>query len=198
MRRVLLIRHGATSAVRAAAFADDEPLESAARSRAEGLAGSLPVGAVAVSGPELACRQTSAGLSLETEVAPELAGWDVGSWAGRTLEEVHELDPAGVSAWIGDADAAPHGGESLSDVARRVGAWMERASAGSGFLVAVVDAAVVKAAVCRALGAPMAGFWQLDVAPLTVTELHARDGRWTVRRFNAPLARGDGLRYRDT
>jgi hypothetical protein len=43
---------------------------------------------------------------------------------------------------------------------------------------------VVKGALVRALGAPIATFWQVDVAPLAVTELHAHDGRWTITRVN--------------
>jgi len=36
----------------------------------------------------------------------------------------------------------------------------------------------------HALAAPLTAFWQLDATPLGVTELHARHGRWTVRRMN--------------
>jgi hypothetical protein len=40
----------------------------------------------------------------------------------------------------------------------------------------------VKAAVVAALDAPAPAFWRIDVAPLSITELHAHDGRWTVTR----------------
>ena len=35
-----------------------------------------------------------------------------------------------------------------------------------------------------ALDAPPIAFWRIDVAPLSITELHAHDGRWTVTRVN--------------
>lgn len=194
MLRLLLIRHGATVAVRQAAFADGESLEPAARERAGQLAGSLPVQAAAVTGPEPACAETAAALGVDAAPEVALAGCDVGSWRGRTPEDLQADDPAGLVAWMTDPDAAPHDGESLRVFARRVSTWMDAAS-GEGFLVATVDAGVVKAAVCHALDAPLSAFWRVDVAPLSVSELHARDGRWTVRHLNAPLARGDGLKY---
>jgi broad specificity phosphatase PhoE len=46
---------------------------------------------------------------------------------------------------------------------------------------------VVRAAVVHALGAPLHAFWRIDAAPLSLTELHAADGRWTVTRLNHPL-----------
>ena len=198
MLRLLLIRHGATVAVRERAFADDEPLEPAARERAEQLAGSLPARAIAFSGPEPACRETAAALGLDAGSVTALAGCDVGSWRGQTLDRLQEDDPAGLIAWMSEPDAAPHGGESLTVFARRVSEWMHvsaAGTAGAGFLVAIVDAGVIKAAVCHALDAPPAAFWRLDVSPLSVSELHARDGRWTVRHLNAPLARREGLQY---
>jgi broad specificity phosphatase PhoE len=53
--------------------------------------------------------------------------------------------------------------------------------------VAVTHAAVVRAAVVVTLGAPPAGFWRIDVAPLTATVLRGGPGRWTVRGTGLPL-----------
>jgi broad specificity phosphatase PhoE len=192
---VLLIRHGASAAVRAVAFGSGERLDAAARDRARELAGSLPRGATGVAGPEPVCGQTADCLGLAADVVGDLAACDVGCWRGLTLDVVQTQDPRGLMAWMGDPDAAPHGGESLTGFSRRVARWMVTAGDGTGFLVAVVDVGVVKAAVCEALGAPLSAFWRLDVAPLAVTELHARDGRWTVRHVNAPLAREGGVCY---
>ena len=61
-----------------------------------------------------------------------------------------------------------------------------------GRAVAVTHAGVIKAAVICALDAPVGAFWQVDVAPLTITELHAHGGRWTLRRANHPIARRSG------
>ncbi len=54
-------------------------------------------------------------------------------------------------------------------------------------LLAVVEPAVVRAALVHALGLPAPTFWRLDVAPLTATELSGRAGRWNLR-CGHPLA----------
>lgn len=98
--------------------------------------------------------------------------------------------PAAVHAWLTDPDAAPHGGESLTVLLARVGAWLDADHAGddAAHVVAVTHAAVVRAALVVTLGAPASAFWRIDIAPLTVTVLRGRPGRWTVRGTGLPVA----------
>lgn len=172
--------------MRRAAFPVDEPLDDAGRAAAAALAGRLGRGD-AMSSPALRARETAAAAALEAQVEPLIGECDFGSWAGRTLAEVHEEDPDGAGAWMTDPNACPHGGESLSALLARVGGWMSAQAACDGRAIAVTHAGVVKAAVVHALGAPAAAFWRVDVSPLAVTELHAHDGRWTVTRVNAEV-----------
>ena len=189
MRRLLLIRHATTDAVRRAAFPVDEPLDEAGRAAAGALAGRLGRGD-AISSPALRARATAAGAGLEAEVEPLIAECDFGSWGGRSLADVHQADPVGAGAWMTDADACPHGGESLSQLIARVGGWLDAQAALDGRGIVVTHGGVVRAAVVLALGAPPVACWRIDVSPLSVTELHARDGRWTVSRVNAVLGYG--------
>ncbi|WP_205613535.1 histidine phosphatase family protein, partial [Streptomyces sp. S5] len=94
---------------------------------------------------------------------------------------------------------------SLGELLDRVGAWLD-AGAGNGGsgppargvarLLAVVEPAVVRAAVTHALTLPPAAFWRLDTGPLTLTTLTGRPGRWNLAtgRPLAPAgaARGEG------
>jgi broad specificity phosphatase PhoE len=192
MRRLLLIRHGSTDAVRRNAFPIDEPLDDAGRAAASRLAGKLGRGESLCS-PALRARETAAAAELDATVDPLIAEGDLGAWAGRTLAEVHEADPDGVSAWLMDPHACPHGGETLAALLQRVAGWMDAQAARDGRAIAVTHAGVVKAAVVHALGAPAAAFWRVDVTPLALTELHAHDGRWTVARVNA-ASEGQSLR----
>jgi broad specificity phosphatase PhoE len=185
VRRLLLIRHASTNAVRRAAFPVDEPLDDAGRAAAHALAGRLGRGE-ALCSPALRARETAVAAELQPAVEPALRECDFGSWAGRTLAQVHAEDPQGAGAWMTDPHARPHGGESLADLLKRVGEWLDRQARGDGRAIAVTHAGVVKAAVVNALAAPAAAFWQVDVAPLAVTELHAHDGRWTLTRLGAP------------
>jgi broad specificity phosphatase PhoE len=186
VRRLLLVRHASTSATRAFAFPCDEPLDERGRAAAARL--KLPKGEV-LSSPARRCLQTAraAGLAVDA-VDPRLAECDFGAWGGKRLAD---LEPGG---WMTDHDARPHGGESLRAFAARVGGWLDEQAALDGVATAITHGGVVKAAVVRALRAPLDAFWQVDVAPLSITELHAHGGRWTVTRTNAPATAGERAR----
>jgi broad specificity phosphatase PhoE len=179
MRRLLLVRHGSTDAVRAAAFGSDEPLDAHGHAGAARLRARLPRGEILVS-PRRRAVETAADLGPHT-IAAELAECDFGAWAGLTLAEV---DPDDLGAWMADPDAAPHGGESLATLLRRVADWLREQAELDGTAIAITHGGVVKAAVVHALDAPASAFWRIDVSPLAITELHAHDGRWTVTRVN--------------
>jgi broad specificity phosphatase PhoE len=188
VRRLLLVRHAATAATRAAAFPADEPLDRRGRAAAVGLAGSFPVCCELVSSPARRCLETAAAAALgEPRVEPRLRECDFGDWCGRALAEVAQ-DEAG--AWMADPAAAPHRGESLLAFSGRVAGWLDEQARLDGRAVAITHGGVVKAAVVHALGAPLDAFWRIDVAPLSITELHAHDGRWTVARVNAMSSSG--------
>lgn len=184
MRRLLLIRHASTDAVRRAAFPLDEPLDAAGRRAAAELVGRLGRGD-ALCSPSLRARDTASAAGLEASVDAALAECDFGAWAGRSLADVHAEDAAATAAWMTDPDARPHGGESVAQLIARVADWMAAQAQLDGRAIAVTHAGVVKAAVVHALGAPAAALWRIDVAPLGRTELNASDGRWTVVRVNA-------------
>jgi broad specificity phosphatase PhoE len=185
VRRLLLVRHPPTSATRRAAFPLDEPLDAAGRTAAAALAGALPRRCEVLSSPRLRCRETAAAAGLDARVEPALAECDFGSWGGIALRDV---DAGDAGAWMGDPEAAPHGGESLKAFAARVADWIDDQARSEGTAAAITHGGVVKAAVVHVLDAPLSAFWRIDAAPLSVTELHAHDGRWTVTRVNAAVA----------
>lgn len=112
------------------------------------------------------------------DVDARLGPWDLGSWTGRPLAE---LDLAG---WRADPAYDRHGGESLLALSARVADLLGSWQATSGRVVAVTHAAVVKAAVVHALHAPVEATWDLDVAPGSLTELHATPAGWRVVGVN--------------
>lgn len=186
MRRLLLLRHASTAAVRRSAFPLDEPLDAAGSAAASALAGHLGRGE-ALTSPALRARATAEAAGLEAAEVSELAECDFGAWGGRSLAEVWEDEPAAAEAWMTDADAAPHGGESLTAFLARVERWMEGQVHRDGRAIAVTHGGVVKAAVVLALGAGPQAFWRVDATPLHATELHGRDGRWTLASVNTPV-----------
>lgn len=179
--RIVLLAHAATAAVRAAAFPADESLTAAAVTQAADLRGTLPRSDEVRCADSARCRQTAAALQLDAVLDNRLAGLDHGSWAGGSLDDIGAADPAGLGAWLTDPDARPHGGETLSELLARVGSWLDDRTDPPHAVLAVVDAAVARAAVVHALGAPPSALWRVDVAPLAATLLVGEPGRWSLR-----------------
>lgn len=181
--RVMLVSPAMNAGLREARFEGDGPLDAAGARQARAAANALPPAARCVSASSLRCRETAEalGLGLRAEPEPALGDWDMGRWRGRRLTEVSESEPEAVSAWLTDPSAAPHGGESLTALCARVGGWLESLPGDTESLLAVTEPAVIRASMVRALGLPVEAFWRLDVAPLTLTELSGRSGRWNLR-----------------
>jgi ribonuclease H / adenosylcobalamin/alpha-ribazole phosphatase len=95
--------------------------------------------------------------------------------------------PAELTAWQGDANVAPPGGESFAQVATRVNGALDRLLAShAGQTIAVVSHVTpIKILVCRALLAPPAAMFRmhLDVASLCETAWFA-DGPALLRSLN--------------
>ncbi len=193
--RITLVSHAPTLATNSAAFADDEPLDARGASQAAAARGRLlrAVRVLCSSAPP--CRQTAEALALDAVVDPVLAEWNLGRWRGRTLDEVAAVERDAVAAWLSDPAAAPHGGESQVALLARIAAWLDSVPR-DGHTVAITHAAVVRAAVLAVLHAAPAGFWRVDIAPLTATEFRGGPGRWTMRSTGTRLVptggEGDG------
>jgi broad specificity phosphatase PhoE len=177
--RLTFVCHGSTVATRKTAFPLDEPLESHAFEAAAGLAArlQLPAGRAVLSGPAQRCRQTAELLGPAVLVDDDLADWNLGAWAGRTLDELAAQAPNDVRTWITDPTARPHGGEPLTGLIDRVGQWMDRRNSR---LVAVTHPAVIRSAIVHTLRAPADSFWRIDIAPLSVVEVRGRAGSWSL------------------
>lgn len=174
--RLHLICHASTSALRSAAFPDDEGIdEHGARAAAErvGLISRLDA---CQTGPERRCGQTAAALGLHAVVEPALADLDHGRWRGRSLSDVPADE---LARWVSDPTANPHGGETLVSLVNRVARWL--AGERSRREAAITHQSVVRAAVLIALNAPTSAFWRIDAPPLSVTELTGAPGRWSLR-----------------
>ncbi|MFE2295094.1 histidine phosphatase family protein [Streptomyces sp. NPDC059452] len=185
--RVMLVSPAMNAALREARFDGDAPLDPAGERSARAAAPAVPKAGHVLCGPSERCLGTAAALGLAAAPEPALTGWDLGRWSGRRLDEVGAAEPSAVAAWMGEPSAAPHGGESLRDLVERVGRWLDGAGGveglgpGGGSVLAVAEPAVVRSAVVHALALPPETFWRLDVAPLVLTELSGRSGRWNVR-----------------
>ncbi|MGV9743764.1 histidine phosphatase family protein [Rhodococcus zopfii] len=174
--RLLLFAHASTDALAVARFPSDDPLSD--RGRRELRRVHPPVVDHALTAPERRAVETAAALGARAEPDAALREVDYGNWTGRSMSEVPEAD---LAAWLTDPHAAPHGGESIAALLDRTRCWLDTMADRSGRWLAVTHPSVVRAATVCALGAPASAFWRVDVRPVSVTRLHARDGRWTLR-----------------
>jgi broad specificity phosphatase PhoE len=179
--RLTLICHGATAATRAFAFPLDEPLADGVAEQARTLGPALRRWDRALTSPALRARQTAEALSLKAGVHPALRDCDYARWCGRKLADIQAAHPTEVAAWLCDPAAAPHGGESLRALMLRVSDWMAERLREDGHTIAVTHAAVIRAAVVSALGAPAQSFWRIDIEPLSRIALRSDNRRWVLR-----------------
>jgi probable phosphoglycerate mutase len=119
-----------------------------------------------------------------------------GAWEGLTRVELARRFPRDAEAWRLTPDlVAPPGGETLAEVAPRVGAALDGlidAHAGETVIL-VAHAVVVRLIVLQALGLGPARLWSVDAAPGGITEIEYHGDWATVHRMNT-LAHLDGMR----
>ncbi|MEU6548520.1 histidine phosphatase family protein [Streptomyces sp. NPDC046859] len=163
-------------------FGGDTPLDERALDQVRAVTGSLPTAGAWLAAPSQRCRQTAQALGLDTvAVEPALTDMDMGTWQGRAPDEVAAGDGTGLALWMSDPEAAPHGGESVARLCRRVSAWLEGLPEDTVRVLAVVEQAVARAALLHATGAPQQSFWRIDVPPLAAFQITGRSGRWNLR-----------------
>ena len=184
--RLILICHGPTAATRGSRFPADEPLDARGKADAAVPAALLPKADRWLTAPELRARQTAEALGLDAVVEPALRDCDTGAWRGRSLKDVSADEPDAVAAWLRDPAATPHGGESIASVMKRVADWLAGEQAHARTSIAVTHAAVIRAAIVCAIGAPPQSFWRIDIAPLSVSRLSGDGSRWNVSSSGCP------------
>ncbi|WP_434628886.1 histidine phosphatase family protein [Chromobacterium sp. CV08] len=190
--RLILLCQPATAALRAGRFPDDEAPDPEQQLAVSGLAAALERPERTLCGPARCARRTAEWLQWPADDEAALREVDYGRWAGQSLKRIAADEPSAIAAWLSDPEWNGHGGESLGAAAQRVGAWLEHHRPDARLTLAIAPASVIKAAVLHVLRAPVAAYWQLDIAPLTQTALSRHQGKWRLQACGAPAARAAG------
>jgi probable phosphoglycerate mutase len=159
---LLLARHGETDWNRELRFQGhaDPPLNDLGRRQARELAGELAdEGITAIYCSDLrraheTARIVGAALGVDVTAVRGLREVDVGSWSGRTREEIAEQFPEGFARWVEGAQG--HDGESRDELRARIVEAAERiASAHPGERVLLVThGGALRALLTHAADAP--------------------------------------------
>jgi broad specificity phosphatase PhoE len=185
--RITFLCHPATSQQKAGIFPADEPLGAESLEQFATIPWKVPQSARIFTAPEQRTRQTAAALKLDATEAPELRECDFGKWRGVALETLQADDPAGLSEWLRDITASPHGGESFYNLVTRVGRWLD-AQLDAGHVIAVTHASIIRAAIVNVLRAStQEAFQYIEIAPLTITDIRLSRGHWRVRSVGVPI-----------
>ncbi|WP_030918588.1 bifunctional RNase H/acid phosphatase [Streptosporangium amethystogenes] len=192
-----LLRHGETpfSVERRFSGLGDPELTPNGIAQGEAAAAKLagePYGIqVIVSSPLKRARATAeiiaARTGLEVVVEEGLREADFGDWEGHTFTEIQRRWPDELAAWLADPSAAPPGGESFGEAARRVQATgdllIERYEGKT--ILAVSHVTPIKMLLRFALLAPLSALYRmhLDLSALSLIEYYA-DGPAVVKAFN--------------
>ena len=107
---------------------------------------------------------------------------DFGSWEGKNWSDP-AIDPA---FWDDPANTNPPGGESFSQVVKRVGQAIERINnkVGQGDIVAIAHAGPIRAALALALELPPDKALRFAIAPLSLTCLDYFGQGWRISEVN--------------
>lgn len=176
--RLTLICHARTVAQKMGRFPTDDPLEIDWQSAQGSRSGQFKSSSRIISAPERRAQQTAGLFGAVVESVEALRDCDFGRWSGVQIDDLHKAEPQALQAWFQDPESAPHGGESVAALTRRVAAWMATLEATPGHIVAITHPFVIRAALTSVLQS--AAFNQIDVEPLSVIELRF-NGRWRFR-----------------
>ena len=196
--RLLLVSHASTASQRAGRIPADDPLDARGLAEIEVEAArmrlAIPADAAAFVSPAVCARDTALALGLAATVDSALADMNYGDWHGRRFADLAIEAPQDLAAWTRNPDAAPSGGESCSQLVKRIGAWLDAFDDASSSttttrsasdhhhartIVAVTHAPLLRAAIIHALGASPEVFPRIEVAPLSVVELRRSQRGWT-------------------
>jgi len=124
---------------------------------------------------------------VPVRVVPAFSEMSFGSWEGLTRDEVRARYPDAWGQWRSAPHSfAPTGGETVQQVAERVGAGLAALQEAhkEQTIVLVSHSVVARVIVLGALGLGLDRLWTLDAAPAGITEIEYEPGWATVHRMN--------------
>ena len=183
MVRVILVRHGETLWNEEERYqgASDLPLSGRGELQARRLAARLASESIGLiySSDSNRALQTAAEIAAhhgrQVCADPRLREMDFGVWEGLTYSEIGERYPQALARWEGDPFAtAPPGGESLAQLATRVGDVLDdiRKPGEAETVLVVSHGGPLRVVLCLALGLAPADHWRFRLDPGSVSELY--------------------------
>lgn len=182
---IYVCRHGRTEANasglllgRANPGLDDVGTQQAAQ-----IAAALPAGARVISSPLDRCVQTAEAYGAEVEINDALIELDYGDF---DLTSMGDIPRETMSEWRSNPDFTPPNGESLQQLADRVGEFLDELAADGGEHDVAIFSHVspIKASVAWALGVGIGISWRSHVAQASMSVIEVGSRGPSLHAFN--------------
>ncbi|NLG84506.1 MAG: histidine phosphatase family protein [Firmicutes bacterium] len=201
MIRLFIVRHGRTAWNAAGRFTGqaDPPLDAVGRRQAAILAEILqgiPFTA-ALTSDLRRVRETAeiilTGRGLSPVSAPRLREASFGEWEGLTYAEIAARDRERLKSWEADPPRTPPpGGESLEELAARLGTLLAELSAGreGQNVLLVTHGGPARVLLCLTLGVPLERHWRFGLANGGLAVLEFYEGEGILVELRNPVGPG--------
>lgn len=115
-------------------------------------------------------------LDLKAETIEGFEEWNVGKWEGRTYLDIKKNDPDQYHQWCANPiENAPPEGESIAQLAGRIGEAMQAVSANARYagkkICMVTHSGIIRSALVHALEMPVRNFWRFSVPTGSITRI---------------------------
>lgn len=193
--KLLLVRHGQTDSNKEMRFvgSTDVPLNETGREQAKTMASRLaerPIDHI-YSSPAQRAHDTAKLINeiqqVEITVDERLWELDHKDWEGKTIQEIYDRDPQAWDDWMNLKIEAPHGGETLDDVAIRARSWLadlDKAYEGDNHtLLVTAHAGLLQVMLCELLGTQKRNFWPYRFSNTGLAEVWVYDLGATLISF---------------
>ena len=182
---IYVCRHGRTEANASGLLLGraDPPLDDVGRGQADRIAAALPASVRVISSPLARCVQTAQALGVEVEISDALIELDYGDF---DLTSMGDIPAATMEEWQSNPDFAPPNGESLQQLADRVGGFLDAlvASAEGEDIALFTHVSPIKAAIAWALDVGIGISWRSHVAQASISVIEISRRGPSLHAFN--------------
>lgn len=181
---IYVCRHGRTEANASGLLLGraDPPLDDVGTMQAAQIAAALPAGARVVSSPLRRCVQTANAYGADVEIVDDLIELDYGDF---DLTSMGDIPRETVAEWRSNPDFQPPNGESLQQLADRVGGFLDSIDATSEQDVAIFShVSPIKASIAWALGVSIGISWRSHVAQASISVIELSKRGPSLHAFN--------------
>lgn len=182
---IYVCRHGRTEANASGLLLGraNPPLDAVGAVQAAKIASALPAGVRVFSSPLTRCVETAEAYGADVEIIDQLIELDYGDF---DLTSMGDIPPETMREWRANPEFAPPNGESLQQLADRVGGFLDSLTerVGEQDVALFSHVSPIKASVAWALGVGIDISWRSHVAQASISVIEVSKRGPSLHAFN--------------